>query len=134
MMRFCLIASATALAFVLVAGCTQPPGPAETGKAPNTPASTTPLTLQGTAPEAQEAPQSLVGTTWKVGEYTASFQTGQDVLVKGGPISDPAGAKGTYTIQADKNIIEVTILGRTQAGTWDGTKLTMDGFEGVKQQ
>lgn len=115
----------------MVAGCFAPqetPAPAadmatEVVARPDT-------TVQGGEDEAGTG--ELVGTTWQVGEFIATFYEPPDVLLKGGRINEthPEGVMGTYTIE--DGIIEVGALDQSRVGTFDGARLVIDGIEGVK--
>ncbi|MFP6581740.1 MAG: hypothetical protein VCD00_04215 [Candidatus Hydrogenedentota bacterium] len=69
---------------------------------------------------------SLVGHTWQSGPLTFIFQPGDNVLVRGGQLveSMPTGAPGTYS--KDGGMLELSVLGRTYTGAWDGAVLTLN--------
>jgi hypothetical protein len=46
-------------------------------------------------------------------------------------ITGGKGMDATYTFKA--GAVEVSAMGQTKTGTWDGTALVMDGEAGVKQ-
>ncbi|HOF40566.1 MAG TPA: hypothetical protein PLD73_10860 [Candidatus Hydrogenedentes bacterium] len=75
----------------------------------------------------------LTGTKWQLGDYEINFKDDGKVLVKGGQISTlmPDGAEGEYKIEDGK--FSVSILGQSFNGTWDGSKLVVDGNEAVLQ-
>ena len=76
----------------------------------------------------------LVGSTWKYDEIDLTFKEDNKVFLKGGPLEAiaPDGTEATYTLGAD-GAFEVSVLGQTYGGTFDGTKLVVDGKDAVKQ-
>ncbi len=75
----------------------------------------------------------LSGTKWQLGEYVVDFKDDGKVLVKGGQIATlmPDGAEGEYKVEDGK--FSVSVLGQSFNGTWDGSKLVVDGNEAVPQ-
>lgn len=75
----------------------------------------------------------LAGTKWQLGEYVVDFKDDGKVLVKGGQIATlmPDGAEGEYKVEDGK--FSVSVLGQSFNGTWDGSKLVVDGNEAVPQ-
>ncbi len=75
----------------------------------------------------------LAGTKWQLGDYEIDFKDEGKVLVKGGQIATlvPDGAEGEYKVEDGK--FSVSILGQSFNGTWDGSKLVVDGNEAVLQ-
>jgi len=88
-----------------------------------------PAPLEMSPQEEQKAAQALVGTTWRVEEFTITFKNPPEVFIKGGPLaeSEPNGVTGEYTFE--KGIVEVTASDETRAGTWDGVNLVVDGLK-----
>lgn len=95
------------------------------------------------APEAAPAPEkaepavvgaTLVGSTWKIGEFTATFKDDTTVSLKGGPLAAiaPNGLDAKYTLADGK--VTVSAMGQTKSGTFDGTNLIIDGDTAVRQQ
>jgi hypothetical protein len=68
----------------------------------------------------------LDGHTWQSRGISFSFQPGNHLLVKGGPLIEPmpGGAPGIYTL--DDNALTIEVLGRTYHGTWSGEVLVMN--------
>ncbi len=108
--------------------------------APTAPAASTPAAVPGTVPAAAAvaAPtdplhQKLVGTHWMVGDFDVTFQDAQTLMVKGGPLAQtaPNGLAAKYSYE--NGILKVIAMGQAKTGTWDGTKLVVDGKEGVRQ-
>lgn len=121
-------------AFVL-AGCgggdTETAAPATSAPAPAEPPATEPVV----APEPEPAPAaagSIAGTSWKIDEFEIAFKEDGAMVIKGGPLAAimPNGAPGTYKIEGGQ--IEVSAVGQTKRGTWDGEKLIVDGIEAEK--
>jgi HEAT repeat protein len=81
-----------------------------------------------TAPPATGT-MNLVGTTWKLGEFTVLFKDATTINVKAPRM--PSGMDGTYTLEDGK--ITVNIAMETKTGTWNGTTLVIDGMTGEKQ-
>ncbi|HPO13858.1 MAG TPA: hypothetical protein PLI09_10470 [Candidatus Hydrogenedentes bacterium] len=126
-----------------------PPPPATPVTAPQThapaapaasPAPTAAPGAPGTAPAAATvaAPtdpnhQKLIGTRWMVGDFNVTFMDAQTVMVKGGPLAQtaPNGLQAKYSYE--NGILKVIAMGQAKTGTWDGTKLVVDGKEGVRQ-
>lgn len=70
---------------------------------------------------------SLIGTTWMVGDMRVHFKDGQYVLVEGGEVAEiaPEGMNAAYTLE--NGTITVTAMGRTTTATWDGERLVVGG-------
>jgi len=99
---------------------------------------TVPPAAPAAAPASASAPvdpllQKLIGTTWMVGDFQATFQDAKTVLVKGGDLAAlyPNGYPATYTFE--NGTLEVTVMDQKTAATWDGEKLVVDGVEAVRQ-
>ena len=99
-------------------------------------AETAPAPVPDTAvqPAAPAAGAALVGSTWKIGEFTANFKDATTVSLKGGALASiaPDGLDAKYTLADGK--IEVNTMGMTKTGTFDGTNLIIDGSTAVRQQ
>ena len=112
------------------------PPPAGTGEtppaAPADPAVEAPGGTAAADPAAAGA-TGLAGTKWQLGEYVVDFKDDGKVLVKGGQIATlmPDGAEGEYKVEDGK--FSVSVLGQSFNGTWDGSKLVVDGNEAVPQ-
>lgn len=80
-----------------------------------------------------DAHAKLVGTKWQAGEFELNFTDKEKVMIKGGPLAAiaPDGLEATYTF--DGTVLQVTAMGQTKTGTWDGTKLVLDGAEATMQ-
>ncbi len=107
----------------------------ESSSAPKAPApapAEKPAEAASAAKPAEAAADTLMGTTWKVGEYEIAFQSGNKITAKGGKIAAimPDGIAGTYKLEG--NNVTVSAVGETQKGTWDGTKLVIEGATGEK--
>ena len=80
------------------------------------------------------AANPLVGTTWLVGDVTVTFKDGASAFAKGGMLAQvaPDGLDVAYTLK--DSIVEIGALGQTMTGTFDGTKLVIDGKVALRQQ
>ena len=111
------------------------------------PAPVAPAPVPAPAPEAAPAPApaapaaaapavagTLVGSTWKLGEFTANFKDDTTVSLKGGQLAAiaPDGLDAKYTLKDGK--VELNAMGMTKNGTFDGTNLVIDGTTAVRQQ
>ena len=69
----------------------------------------------------------LTGQTWQVGSANFSFQGGNNVLVRGGSLTEsmPTGAPGTYTY--DPPMLQLEVLGRSYTGSLERGLLTLNG-------
>ena len=92
------------------------------------------------APAATPAPAGadpvqakLFNTSWLVGDFEVTFIDQAKMTIKGGPLTAiaPNGLEANYSYNA--GIIEVTAMGTTKTGTWDGEKLVVDGNEGKRK-
>ena len=85
-------------------------------------------------PAAPAAGATLVGSTWKIGEFIANFKDATTVSLKGGALASvaPDGLDAKYTLADGK--VEVNVMGMTKTGTFDGTNLIIDGSAAVRQQ
>lgn len=85
--------------------------------------------------EAVAAMDGLVGTKWVYDGIALEFKEGNKVFLKGGPLAAlaPDGTDAAYTLE-EGGAFEVTVLGQSYSGTFDGTKLMVDGKEAVKEQ
>lgn len=112
------------------------PAPAPAAPAPAAPAATAPAaTAPATAPAAPAAPTAsgdspLVGTNWVLDDYKVTFKDATTFSLKIGQM--PQGIDGTYTLK--DGVLEIKAMGMTKKGTFDGTKLTVDGKEATRQQ
>lgn len=66
----------------------------------------------------------LVGTKWKYDAYTAEFAADNVLNVAMGEMKVP----GEYKLGED-GTIEISAMGSSFSGTWDGEKLTINGDE-----
>ena len=117
------------------------PAPAAEGSGTTTEAAVTEAAPVEAAPveamkeeaAAPAAGDGLVGTKWVYDEITLEFKEGNMVFLKGGPLMAlaPDGTDAAYTL--DGEAFEVTVLGQVYSGSFDGTKLMVDGKEAVKQ-
>lgn len=95
------------------------------------------------APAAEAAPvadgavdgqlQKLVGTKWKWTDFDLHFKDEKTVSLNGGPLTMITGGKGldaTFSYVGGK--LEVTAMGQTKVGTWDGEALVVDGSAATK--
>ncbi len=91
------------------------------------------VVMAGCSGGAKDAAPGLAGTKWQLGEYVVDFKDDGKVLVKGGQIATlmPDGAEGEYKVEDGK--FSVSVLGQSFNGTWDGSKLVVDGNEAVPQ-
>lgn len=136
------------LAAAVAAGCggSADPAPAPAPKvvtpapaaapAPAAEAAETGEAAEAAAPAAEGADElhaKLINTAWKVGDFEVNFLDTEKVLVKGGPLSAiaPNGLEAKYSYA--EGLIEVTAMGQTKKGTWDGETLTVDGNAGVRK-
>lgn len=83
------------------------------------------------AKEAQASDSGLAGTTWQVGDFSVTFQGPSTIQVTGSKIPIPGGITGTYKVE--NGAVEISAMGMTRTGSWDGTTLIIDGAEAVKQ-
>jgi len=86
------------------------------------------------AGDAGDTAKALIGTKWTIGEYEATFKDDKKVTLKGGALKlmAPNGLDADYTLV--DGVLTVSAMGQKKEGTWDGTKLVVDGAEGVKLQ
>jgi len=88
------------------------------------------------AEEAAAAPvvDGLVGTKWTHNGISLEFKEGNKVMLSGGPLATmaPNGHEAEYTL-AD-GALSVNVFDQVYTGTWDGTKLIVDGSEAVAAQ
>jgi hypothetical protein len=77
-------------------------------------------------PSALES-DDLAGQTWQVGSANFSFQGGNNVLVRGGSLTEtmPTGAPGTYVY--DPPLLQLEVLGRRYTGSLNGGELMLNG-------
>ena len=75
----------------------------------------------------------LVGTKWEYDGINLEFKEGNKVFLKGGPLAAfaPDGTEAEYTLEGE--VFTVSVLGQEYSGTYDGTKLTVDGTEATMQ-
>lgn len=83
---------------------------------------TAPAADAAAAPAAAGDPAALVGTTWKLGDFTINFKDAAKVNIKGGPFPD--GMDADYKVENGN--LSVSVMGQTKTGKWDGTTLTID--------
>ena len=71
--------------------------------------------------------ESLVGTTWRLEDYTITFHEPPEIHVAGGKIDEdhPEGVVGEYSVE--NGIIDISALDQGRSGTWDGQRLVIDG-------
>ena len=83
--------------------------------------------------EATAAAGGLVGSKWEYDGIALEFKEGNKVFLKGGPLAAlaPDGTEADYTLDGEK--FSVSVLGQTYTGTYDGTKLIVDGKEATMQ-
>jgi len=98
------------------------------------PAAETPAATPATETPAAPASGGLVGTKWDYKGIALEFKEGNKVFLKGGPVESlaPDGTEADYTLT--DNAIEVNVFGQVYSGTWDGTKLIIDGTEATAAQ
>lgn len=62
------------------------------------------------------------------------FKPNGVLMVSGGAIAQiaPSGLEGTYKLENGK--VQISAMGETRDGTFDGTKLVIDGAEAAKVQ
>jgi len=107
------------------------PAPAPAAPAPAAPAATAPATAPAApAAPAASADSPLVGTNWVLDDYKVTFKDATTFSLKIGQM--PQGIDGTYTLK--DGVLEIKAMGMTKKGTFDGTKLTVDGKEATRQQ
>lgn len=107
-----------------------PVAPAPMDVAPAEPVDETPSDLDtappvidgAAAPEASDDQASLVGTKWKYDMYTAEFASDNVLKVSMGEMT----IDGQYTV-ADDGAVEISAMGNTMNGHWDGSALTING-------
>lgn len=75
----------------------------------------------------------LVGTKWEYDGINLEFKEGNKVFLKGGPLAAfaPDGTEAEYTLEGE--VFTVSVLGQEYSGTYDGTKLVVDGTEATMQ-
>ena len=71
--------------------------------------------------------EGLSHSTWKLDDIVLEFGTPPELTItgKGTPFGKPL--KGSYTVQ--NGIVEITALGHTRAGTWNGRAMVIDGMD-----
>lgn len=85
----------------------------------------TPPAVDGAAAPADDASadaSGLVGTKWKYDAYTAEFAADNVLNVSMGEMKIP----GEYKLGEDGSV-EISAMGSSFTGNWDGTTLTIDG-------
>lgn len=116
-----------------------PPAPVPVPAAPVEATEAAATTESAVEETAEEAPQpvdalheKLVGTSWMLSDIHVQFLDAKKVVMKGGPINAlaPNGITADYSYK--EGIVEVTALGQTKSGTWDGEKLVVDGRVGKR--
>lgn len=72
---------------------------------------------------------ALEGHTWQIDSVNFTFQAGNHVLLRGGPLTVdmPTGAPGIYALEGESFSMEV--LDRMYRGRWDGEVLIVNGKE-----
>ncbi|MDX9974269.1 MAG: hypothetical protein RBU21_14895 [FCB group bacterium] len=103
--------------------------PAEAAPVEAAPVEAAPATDAAAAPAAAGDPAALVGTTWKLGDFTLNFKDAAKVNIKGGPFPD--GMDADYKVV--DGAFTVSVMGQTKTGTWDGTALIIDEKAAEKQ-
>lgn len=73
--------------------------------------------------------EGLSGTKWQLDDIVLEFGTPPDLVISGDavPFGKPLNAK--YVV--NNGIIEITAMGKTRAGTWDGRAMVIDGIDAV---
>jgi len=74
---------------------------------------------------------SLMGTTWEIGDYVLNFREPPNVHISGEAVPLPGGVMGDYKVEGNR--IEISAVGKTYAGFWDGEHLVVDGVEGNRR-
>jgi len=89
--------------------------------------------LQPLSPEERGTVDELIGTTWRVEDYTVTFLEPPVCRVKGGDIEEiaPDGVKGHYALE--DGILEVSAMDETRQAHWYGDRLAVDGVDAVPQ-
>lgn len=89
------------------------------------------------APESPEpspaaTPPTLVGSTWRFGEYVITFLAEPDAVVKGGELNAlfPTGAPGRYSLRDDQ--VALSVAGQNVYGTYRAGLFELDGETGVR--
>lgn len=79
------------------------------------------------APLEKGDPEDLVGTTWKAGEFEATFKEDGEMLlyVESQKEEYPEGVEGRWKVE--DGIFEAQALDQIRTGTWDGVNLVVDG-------
>jgi hypothetical protein len=113
---------------------TSAPAPAPESK-PATPAAA-PATAAAPAAAPQGSGTGLSGTKWMLGDLTVTFKDASTAVVTGGPLAAvaPNGLEASYTLKDNALEVKAPALGITKTGTFDGTKLVIDGKTAVKAQ
>lgn len=90
--------------------------------------------VEAPAAEAPAGGDGLTGTKWTHNGISMEFKEGNKVQLSGGPLATvaPDGHEANYTL-AD-GALSVEVFGQVYNGTWDGTKLVVDGVEAVMAQ
>ena len=84
--------------------------------------------------DSEVAGNALAGTTWAIGDVTVTFRDESSFFAKGDVVAQfaPDGIEGAYTLEG--NIVELSGLGQTMTGTFDGATLVIDGKTAVRQE
>lgn len=87
---------------------------------------------EGAGSVAQPEAGLLVGTTWAIGETILTFKDETKVFAKGGLIAQiaPDGLEATWSLNG--TVLEMSAMGETRAGTFDGATLTLGGVTATK--
>jgi len=105
------------------------PAPAPEAAAPAEPA--TPAISEAGATDATHA--ALIGTEWTAKGVEATFVAADRVHLKGGPVQMfPDGIEAQYTYSED-GTLELTLMGNTLSGSWDGEQLVIDGERATRR-
>ena len=111
------------------------PAEAPVSEVPAEPAVTEAEESAAAAPDATDPQHALlIGTTWTLGDMELNFKDASTLTISGGPVAmlAPDGLDAAYTYAA--GALEVSAVGQTRTGTWDGSALTFDGQTAERKQ
>ena len=86
------------------------------------------------SPEPASGPataEALHGTGWYLDDFFVMFEAPDKVKLMTIRVDVVTTVGGTYTVK--DGIIEVTVLQQIRAGTWDGSRLVIDGMVGIRE-
>ncbi len=118
---------------------TPTPAPPPVPSPPAEETATAPAAETGEEEAGEEAPKAvdplhekLIGTAWMLGDVHVQFLDAEKVVLKGGPLNAlaPNGLTANYSYK--DGLVEVSAIGQTKTGTWDGEKLVVDGTVGKR--